>query len=68
MAAAFTPIDGQAEKYLADIFALARMTLSNAGVNKVSGGGNCTVTDARSFYSYRRDKTTGRMASLIWLK
>lgn len=68
MAAAFTPIDDQAEKYLADIFTLARMTLSSAGVNKVSGGEKCTVTDARSFYSYRRDKTTGRMASLIWLK
>jgi hypothetical protein len=27
----------------------------------------CTVADADRFYSYRRDGTTGRMASLIWL-
>jgi polyphenol oxidase len=28
----------------------------------------CTVADADRFYSYRRDGTTGRMASLIWLE
>jgi copper oxidase (laccase) domain-containing protein len=28
---------------------------------------DCVPSDPR-FYSYRRDKTTGRMGSLIWLK
>lgn len=67
-ATAFTPQAGVPGKYLADIYALARLALQAAGVVSVSGGGLCTVDDARRFYSYRRDKTTGRMASLIWLK
>lgn len=68
MATAFEPLHGQDGKYLADIYLLARKTLRNAGVDKVFGGGQCTVTGRDRFYSYRRDKTTGRMASLIWLK
>ncbi len=55
-------------KWLADIYMLARMRLARAGVKAVYGGGFCTYTDAARFYSYRRDKQTGRMASLIWLK
>lgn len=68
MASAFTPMKDIPGKYLADIYALARTTLRNAGVEHVFGGGLCTVTDKARFYSYRRDKVTGRMASLIWLK
>jgi copper oxidase (laccase) domain-containing protein len=66
--AAFSPIADRPGKYLADIYLLARIRLNKAGVARVHGGGLCTVTDRRRFYSYRRDKTTGRMASLIWLK
>jgi YfiH family protein len=65
--AAFHPYAGRPGKFLADIYRLARLRLSAAGVGEVSGGGWCTVDDAR-FYSYRRDKTTGRMASVVWLK
>lgn len=54
-------------KYFADIYFLARLLLRRQGVERISGGGFCTVTDAARFYSYRRDKITGRMASLIWL-
>lgn len=68
MAAAFTPIERTPGKHLADIFLLARLALRNIGVERISGGGLCTVSDQRRFYSYRRDKVTGRMASLIWLK
>ncbi|MGZ5780851.1 MAG: laccase domain-containing protein, partial [Burkholderiaceae bacterium] len=46
----------------------ARLSLKKSGVSKIYGGGFCTVTDRNTFYSYRRDKTTGRMASLIWIK
>jgi copper oxidase (laccase) domain-containing protein len=54
-------------KYLADLYALARLRLARAGCREVWGGQACTVTDAARFYSYRRDGVTGRMASLVWL-
>lgn len=54
------------EKWLADLFMLARQALARAGVNAVYGGGLCTYSDPARFFSYRRDKTTGRMAALIW--
>lgn len=63
---AFVPA-GAPGKWYADLFALARDRLAQAGVLEVHGGGLCTASDARRFYSYRRDRTTGRMASLIWL-
>ncbi len=56
-----------AQKWLADIYLLARQRLAMLGVKRVYGGGLCTYTDAQKFYSYRRDQATGRMASLIWL-
>ena len=63
-AACFAAGDGG--RWLADLFGLARRALAAAGVQRVYGGGICTVADARRFYSYRRDGRTGRMASLIW--
>jgi copper oxidase (laccase) domain-containing protein len=54
------------DKWLADIYRLARIDLARLGIDKVYGGGFCTVTDQERFYSYRRDKQTGRMATLIW--
>ncbi len=53
-------------KWLADIYQLARIDLSMLGIDRVFGGGFCTVTEQQRFYSYRRDKQTGRMATLIW--
>ncbi|MBV2264077.1 MAG: peptidoglycan editing factor PgeF [Thauera sp.] len=55
-------------KWMADLFLLARRRLEAAGVVRIDGGGVCTVADATNFYSYRRDGTTGRFASLIWLE
>lgn len=53
--------------FLADIYALARVELHGLGVMEIYGGDHCTVSEDDNFFSYRRDKTTGRMASLIWL-
>jgi YfiH family protein len=72
---AFVDADAQAEnafrpageKYMADIYQLARQRLSNAGITQVYGGDRCTFTEKHEFFSYRRDKITGRMASFIWL-
>ncbi len=48
-----------------DLYALARQRLTAAGVTRVHGGGFDTFSDVR-FYSYRRERETGRFASLIW--
>lgn len=64
-ALAFQFLRGQ--KWLADIYQLATLKLTALGVERIYGGGLCTVADAQRFYSYRRDgAATGRMASLIW--
>ncbi|HYQ93271.1 MAG TPA: peptidoglycan editing factor PgeF [Burkholderiales bacterium] len=53
--------------YFADLRDLARRRLAAAGVAEVHDGEFCTASESR-FFSYRRDRTTGRMASLIWLE
>ncbi|MGR8980967.1 MAG: peptidoglycan editing factor PgeF [Gammaproteobacteria bacterium] len=57
---------GKDGKWLADIYQLARNELKALGITRIYGGHFCTVTDHERFYSYRRDTTTGRMATLIW--
>ena len=65
LAPAFAP--GRAGKCLADLYQIARRTLAGHGVHSVSGGEHCTYTQSQKFFSHRRDGTTGRMATLIWL-
>jgi copper oxidase (laccase) domain-containing protein len=55
-------------KYLADLYALARQRLAAIGVYRVSGGGFCTWSETGRFFSYRRERQSGRMASVIWLE
>jgi polyphenol oxidase len=55
-------------KWLADLPRLARDRLQAVGVQQVSGGHWCTVQDASRFFSFRRDRVTGRMAAAIWLR
>ena len=53
--------------WLADLYALARQQLAGAGVTRVFGGGLCTISDPRRFFSHRRDARTGRMATLVYM-
>ena len=80
----FIAKDGQAEaafkahgdnqkqdKWLCDIYKIAKQRLNSLGVTQIYGGdideNFCTFTQKEQFFSYRRDGVTGRMASLIWL-
>jgi len=63
--AAFRP---HGDRYLADLFALGRQALSEVGVQSIHGGKDCTYSDATRFYSFRRDRTTGRHAALVWIE
>ena len=54
-------------KWLADLPMLARDRLQAAGVRRISGGRWCTVSQPSRFFSFRRDRVTGRMAAAIWI-
>lgn len=62
-AACFEP--NEKGRWQADLYALARLHLGQAGVESVYGGGLCTFGDSARFFSYRRDGQCGRMASFI---
>jgi YfiH family protein len=53
-------------RWQADLFGLARDALATAGVVEIYGGSLCTHTEARRFFSHRREAPCGRMATLIW--
>jgi polyphenol oxidase len=52
-------------KWRADLCFLARQKLQMAGVRAISGGHWCTFSEPERFFSFRREKVTGRMAALI---
>ena len=58
---------GRPGKWHADLYGLARRRLEAAGVASIHGGGECTYTDAARFFSYRRERDSGRMATAVWL-
>lgn len=59
--------DGQM-RWLANLPQLARDRLASCGVAQVSGGSWCTVEGGSRFFSYRRDRLTGRLAAAIALR
>jgi YfiH family protein len=58
---------GRPGKWHADLYGLARRRLARAGVASAHGGGYCTYTDTARFFSYRRERDSGRMATAVWL-
>lgn len=64
----FTRSPTDSQRYMADLYALARLRLNKTGVRQIYGGTLCTYSDSENFYSYRRDGQTGRMATLICIK
>jgi len=71
----FQPVSGTREKWLADLQGLAlhrvlawQTRCASTGylpMLRVSRDDGCTVSEADRYYSYRRDRLTGRMVTLI---
>lgn len=54
-------------RYLASLEQLAIQRLAKLGINQVYCANTCTFSSP-DYFSYRRDKQTGRLASLIWIE
>ncbi|MDZ7735363.1 MAG: peptidoglycan editing factor PgeF [Gammaproteobacteria bacterium] len=59
--------DGRPGRWQADLPALTRLALKQAGLIACYDSELCTYSQPQDFYSYRRDGRTGRMAALIWM-
>ena len=70
---AFTSIDSNntrqddSQKYLCNLPLIASLQLKQLGITDIHNQSSCTVLNSENYYSYRRDTTTGRMASIICL-
>ncbi len=62
---AFKPND---EKWLGDLYLIAKQRLNKLGVTEIYGGTECTYSNPSQYFSFRRDGLTGRMASMIWFQ
>ena len=54
------------DRWLMDLYLLARQRLNHKGVTAIYGGDHCTYTENDHFFSHRRDPNTGRQVSLIY--
>ena len=71
----FVEQDAQAEaafkrkgdKWLGDLYLIAKQRLQTLGITDIYGEITCTYSNPKRFFSYRRDGNTGRMATMIWL-
>lgn len=62
---AFKPLNNN--KFLCDLHLLAELSLNAVGVKKITHSPHCTYNEPDKFFSYRKEHTTGRMLSAIWL-
>ena len=65
---AFVPSPSGIGRWLADLYSIAAAQLESLGVERVYGGKFCTYRDKARFFSFRRDGTTGRFATLAWIQ
>lgn len=56
------------DKYLCDLQGILIAQLEQIKVNKIYTSNLCTICNNELFYSYRKEKNTGRFASFIWLE
>ncbi|RTE85444.1 MULTISPECIES: peptidoglycan editing factor PgeF [Gammaproteobacteria] len=56
-----------AAKWKLDLASSVVSELQRFGVVKSTVSGRCTFSEEDTFFSYRRDGTTGRMAAFIWI-
>ncbi len=59
---------GENDRFQADLKGLAGSILARTGVERVRDARLCTHAQPKQFFSHRRDRVTGRMASLIWVE
>ena len=55
-------------RWLADLPSIVRRRLERSGVAAIDGGTWCTVREPLRFFSFRRDKQTGRHAAAVWIR
>ncbi len=53
--------------WLLDLYAVARQRLGGLGISRVYGGDFCTYTEKERFFSFRRERSSARMAAVVWL-
>ena len=64
----FAPSPSGGDRWLADLYGVAVRQLESLGIDRVYGGRFCTYRDKSRFFSFRRDGTTGRFATLVWIR
>ena len=55
-------------RWRANLPALAKQRLQALGLTRISGGGWCTYTQPSRFFSFRRERLSGRMVAAIALR
>ena len=65
---AFKKSNHNSKKYFADLQLIATLQLQHLGVKHISSLNECTYSLPNKYYSYRKNSTTGRMASVICLR
>ena len=57
----------KADKYYADLYAIASYILAQQGVQTILGGNQCSYRQEDEYFSYRRHAQTGRMATFVFM-